>query len=115
MNPNYLVEKAIEKVAKKMAKQEKIPYGTESIREFIEEKKMEKIGEEKAYKNPVLFLRKSKAGKHLYAFNYEGALGGDVGSLIMDVSEIERLLEGSTAWIKIGVIPVDTAGATEGD
>jgi hypothetical protein len=69
--------------------------------------------EEVKYKNKVLFLRKSKAGAHLYAFNYEGALGGDVGSLIMDVSEVERLLEGSTEWIKVGVVPKDTAGDTE--
>ena len=93
-----------------------IPYGTESIREFIEEKKMakqQKIGvpagitEEEGYKNKVVFLRKSKKGAHLYAFNYEGALGGDVGSIIMDVSEVERLLEGSTEWIKVGVIPAE--------
>jgi hypothetical protein len=31
----------------------------------------------------------------------------------MDVSEVERLLEGSTEWIKVGVIPEDTAGDTE--
>jgi hypothetical protein len=61
---------------------------------------------EEEYKNKVVFLRKSKKGAHLYAFNYEGALGGDVGSLIMDVSEVERLLAGSTEWIKVGVLPV---------
>jgi hypothetical protein len=83
-----------------MAKQEKleVPAGTK---------------EEEGYKNKVVFLRRSKKGAHLYAFNYEGALGGDVGSLIMDVSEVERLLEGSTEWIKVGVIPRDTAGDTE--
>jgi hypothetical protein len=77
--------------------------------------KQEKIEEEEVkYKNKVVFLRKSKKGAHLYAFNYEGALGGDVGSLIMDVSEVKRLLEGSTEWIKVGVIPEDTAVDTEG-
>jgi hypothetical protein len=82
---------------------------------YVKMAKQEKIEEEeeKTYKNPVLFLRKSKAGKHLYAFNHDGALGGDVGSIIMDVSEVERLLEGSTEWIKVGVIPEDTAGDTE--
>ena len=78
-----------------MAKQEKlgVPAGT--------------TGE---YKTKVVFLRKSKKGAHLYAFNYEGALGGDVGSLIMDVSEVERLLEGSTTWIKVGVVPAKEEG-----
>ena len=62
--------------------------------------------EEKGYKNPVLFLRKSKAGKHLYAFNYENALGEDVGSLIMDISEVEKVITGKSEWCKVGVIPV---------
>jgi hypothetical protein len=76
--------------------------------------------EKKTYKQPVLFLRKSKTGKHLYAFNRESelevvdmtqkgmVLGGEVGSLIMDVSEVERLIAGTTEWIKIGVIPKGT-------
>ena len=72
---------------------------------------------EKAYKQDVLFLRKSKAGKHLYAFNRDtegtAVLGGAVASLIMDVSEVERLLAGTTEWIKIGVIPEVTAGTSE--
>ena len=72
--------------------------------------KQEKIEEEKAYKNPVLFLRKSKAGKHLYAFNYEGALGEDVGSLIMDVTEVEKVIEGKSEWCKVGVIPTKEEG-----
>jgi len=70
--------------------------------------------EEEKRRQPVLFLRKSKAGKHLYAFNREeegtAVLGGEVGSLIMDVSEVEKLLAGSTEWIKVGVLPKDTAG-----
>lgn len=76
-----------------MAKQEKlgVPAGTE---------------EEKEYKNKVVFLRRSKKGAHLYAFNYEGALGDDVESLIMDVSVIEKVIEGKSEWCKIGVIPV---------
>ena len=66
--------------------------------------------EEEGYKQKVVFLRRSKKGAHLYAFNYEGALGGDVGSLIMDVSEVERLLMGSTEWIKVGVVPAKEEG-----
>lgn len=62
---------------------------------------------EKEYKTKVLFLRKSKAGAHLYAFNRDRMLGGDVGSLIMDISEVERVIAGSTDWIKIGVIPAN--------
>ena len=79
----------------------------------------EEMGEEreypplKAYKQPILFLRKSKGGKHLYAFNRDGALGGGVKSLIMDISEVERLLAGSTEWIKVGVLPEDSAGDRE--
>ena len=77
---------------------------------MVKQQKIEE--EEKEYKNKVIFLRRSKKGAHLYAFNYEGALGGDVGSLIMDVSEVKKLLTGSTEWIKVGVIPVDTAGTS---
>ena len=78
--------------------------------------KQEKIEEKKSYKQPVLFLRKSKVGKHLYAFNREeegvSVLGGRIGSILMDVSEVERLIAGSTEWIKVGVILEDTAGPT---
>ena len=55
------------------------------------------------YKTKVIFLRKSKKGAHLYAFNRDGILGGGVESLIMETSEVERLIEGSTEWIKVGV------------
>lgn len=77
------------------------------LRKMAKEKKEE---EEKTYKQPVLFLRKSKAGKHLYAFNREeegvSVLGGGIGSILMDVSEVERVLEGKSEWCKIGVLPV---------
>lgn len=80
---------------------------------MAKQQKME--SEEKTYKQPVLFLRKSKAGKHLYAFNREEegefVLGGGIGSILMDVSEVERLIAGSTEWIKVGVIPGETAGS----
>ena len=56
------------------------------------------------YKTMVVFLRRSKKGAHLYAFNRDGILGGDVGSILMDVSEVERLIAGSTEWIKVSVI-----------
>lgn len=76
------------------------------------EKEKEKMVEaqqkiEKAYKQKVIFLRRSKKGAHLFAFNYEGALGGDVGSIIIDVSEVEKVIAGKTEWCKVGVIPAE--------
>ena len=73
--------------------------------------KQEKIEEEEKveYKNPVVFLRKSKAGKHLYVFDSrEDLLAG--GTLIMDMSEVERLIGGGTDWIKVSVLPAKDAG-----
>ena len=66
----------------------------------------------RAYKVPVLFLRKSKAGKHLYAFNRvdeEGkdVLGGDVGSVLINISEIEDVLSGKADWVKVSVLPAE--------
>ena len=76
----------------------------------IMEKQEEK--KERTYKVPVLFLRKSKAGKHLYAFNRvdeEGkdVLGGDVGSILINISEIEDILEGKADWVKVSVLPAE--------
>ena len=69
---------------------------------------MEKMEEEKkVYKNPVLFLRKSKAGEHLYAFNIEKeggmVLGGGVKSLILNVSDVVKLLGGEVDKIKVSI------------
>ena len=77
----------------KMATQKKI----------VEEEKKE----EKTYKRPVLFLRKSKAGEHLYTFNRDGALGNDVESLIFNVSDVKKLLDSSMEWIKISVMSAE--------
>ena len=84
----------------------------------IMEKQEEK--EKRAYKVPVLFLRKSKAGKHLYAFNRvdeEGkdVLGGDVGSILINISEVQDLLDGKALWVKVSVLPAekDAPGAQE--
>ena len=76
---------------------------------------MEKEEEEKkTYKNPVLFLRKSKAGEHLYAFNIEKeggmVLGGGVKSLILNVSDIEKLLGGEVDKIKVSITLVEEGG-----
>ena len=56
------------------------------------------------YKNKVLFLHKSKTGNHLYAFNRDAILAEGVESLIMNVSDVKRLIEGSTTWIKVSVM-----------
>ena len=68
------------------------------------------------YKNKVLFLRISKTGKHLYAFNRDGILGGDVESIVLNVSEIKELLRDEINWVKISAMPVkedDSAEKTE--
>jgi hypothetical protein len=62
--------------------------------------------EEKEYKNKVVFLRKSRAGEHLYAFDYNGAFASAVeGSIIMNISEIEALIEGKFDSIKVSIMP----------
>jgi hypothetical protein len=73
--------------------------------------KQQKIEE---YKNKVVFLRKSKAGKHLFVFDSrEDLVAGS--TLIMDISEVERLIDGSTDWIKISVLPARDAGESESE
>ena len=83
-------------------------YDAEILRdEHITEKKKEEV----KYKVPVLFMRKSHAGAHLYAFNVEKkdaegmVLGNDVGSLLLNVSEIVKLIDGKSDWIKVSVLP----------
>ena len=76
---------------------------------------MEKMEEEKkVYKNPVLFLRKSKAGEHLYAFNMEKeggmVLGGGVKSLILNVSDVVNLLAGKVDKIKVSITSAEEGG-----
>lgn len=63
--------------------------------------------EEYKYKTPVVYARKSKKGEHIYAFNRNGILGETVGSIIMNVSELRPLLDGSCDWIKISVMPAE--------
>ena len=70
-------------------------------------KEVESSAEDTEYKTKVIFLRKSKKGAHLYAFNRDGILGGDVGSILVDVSEIKRLIAGGTDWVKVSVIPAE--------
>jgi hypothetical protein len=74
---------------------------------MVTQKKSEK--EKKEYKRPVLFLRKSKAGNHLYAFNRETddggeVLGGGVESLLMNIADVEKVISGEYESIKVSVM-----------
>lgn len=61
---------------------------------------------EKQYKNKVIFLRKSKAGNHLYAFDNDGAFAGAVeGSIVMNIAEVRGLLSGNLDFIKVSILP----------
>ena len=64
------------------------------------------VENKKVYKNKVVFLRLSKGGDHVYAFNREGALGEKVSSLIANVKDIQALLEGKAEWSKVSVVEV---------
>ena len=60
------------------------------------------------YKNAVVFLRRSKAGNHLFVHDSrEDLISG--GTLIMNVSDVERLIGGGTEWIKVSVLPPESA------
>ena len=72
----------------------------------IEEEETVSSAGDTEYKNKVVFLRKSKKGAHLYAFNRDEALGGGIESILMDISEVVRLIEGTTEWIKVSVMEV---------
>lgn len=76
--------------------------------------KQQKI-EEVEYKTKVVFLRKSKRGAHLFVFDSRHDLNAG-STLIMDVSDVERLIGGGTDWIKVSVLPASEAGesASEG-
>ena len=69
---------------------------------------MEKEKEEEVeYKNKVVFLRRSKAGNHLFVFDSrEDLISG--GTLIMNVSEVEELIRGERDWLKVGILPPET-------
>ena len=64
------------------------------------------VEKEGTYKNKVVFLRKSKAGEHLYAFDYNNAFAdAKEGSIIMNISDIEALIEGKFDSIKVSIMP----------
>ncbi len=59
---------------------------------------------EKGYKNKVLFMRKSKKGEHLFAFDRDEVLGGEIDSIILNVSEVKALIEDKVEWIKVSAL-----------
>jgi len=64
------------------------------------------MSKEEKYKNKVVFLRKSVAGNHLYAFDNDGAFAdAKEGSIVMNISELKGLLTGNLDFIKISIIP----------
>ena len=74
--------------------------------------------ENKEYKTPILYLRKSKAGKHLYTFNVikrdsqgnggeDMLLGGGVGSLIVNISDVQAVIAGKMDWAKVSVLSAE--------
>lgn len=77
----------------------------------------EKKEEKKTYKRPVLFLRKSKKGEHLYAFNMEKdggegmVLGNNIESLLMNISDVEKVISGEYDSIKISVMLIEEEDA----
>ena len=55
------------------------------------------------YKNKVVFLRKSKKGEHLYAFNNDDAFA-KADSIIMNISEVQALIDGKFESIKVSIM-----------
>ena len=64
--------------------------------------------EKKEYKNAVVFLRRSRAGNHLFVHDSREELVSG-GTLIMNVSDVEKLIGGGTDWIKVSVLPQESA------
>jgi len=57
------------------------------------------------YKTKVLFLNRSKAGRHVFIFNdEEKTLGGEVESLLMNLGEVAELVAGDRRWVKVSVM-----------
>lgn len=56
------------------------------------------------YKNKVLFARLSKKGEHVYAFGHDGILSPGIDSLVMNVSDLEKLIAGKFESIKVSAM-----------
>jgi hypothetical protein len=59
--------------------------------------------EEKEYKNKVVFLRKSKKGEHLYAFDNNGAFA-KAESILMNISDVQALIADKYESIKVSIM-----------
>lgn len=58
------------------------------------------------YKNKVVFLRRSKKGEHLYAFDNNGAFETAIGgSILINISDVKALIEGKYESIKVSIMP----------
>ena len=69
--------------------------------------KQQEVEEKHEYKNKVVFLRLSKSGEHVYAFNRDDAMGEKVASIIANVKDIQAVLDGKGDWAKISVVEED--------
>lgn len=57
------------------------------------------------YKNKAVFLRKSKGGDHLYAFDVDAAFVDAInGSIVMNISEVVAVIEGKSDFAKVGIL-----------
>lgn len=56
------------------------------------------------YKNKVVFLRRSKAGDHLFVHDSRGDLVKGA-TLIMNVAEVKELVGDKREWIKVSILP----------
>jgi hypothetical protein len=58
------------------------------------------------YQNKVLFARLSKEGNHVYMFNHDGILNEKYASLLINVSDIEKLIARKYESIKVSAMEV---------
>jgi hypothetical protein len=61
--------------------------------------------ETKVYANKVLFARVSKEGNHVYMFNHDEILSPGFESLLINKSDLEKLLEAKYESIKVSAMP----------
>lgn len=64
------------------------------------------VEEKKTYKNKVLFARISKAGNHIFLFNNEDILSPKYESLLINKSDMEKLISGEYESIKVSAMEV---------
>lgn len=62
------------------------------------------------YENKVLFARLSKEGNHVYMFNHDGILDPKYASLLLNVSDLVKLIERKYESIKVSAMEVKEEG-----